>query len=113
MTPERYHADSHESGIFTFIAGLFLGAVGGAVAGLILAPKSGEELRQDANKLIQSLPSRVNSELTESNVRTQKFIERARYNIESRVGEFRKGQEASRQAKAKHAEEMASGYDFN
>lgn len=35
--------------------GMVLGAVGGAVAGLFLAPKAGKELRKDAQKLYDQL----------------------------------------------------------
>lgn len=100
-------------GIFTFLAGMTLGMLGGAVAGLLLAPKSGEELRADAQEFIRTLPDRVNDELHNPNTRTREFIEKTRYNIETQVGKVKKDREADRMAKAKQAEEIAAGYDFN
>ena len=100
-------------GIFTFLAGLTLGMLGGAVAGLLLAPKSGEELRADAQEFIRTLPDRVNNEIRNPNTKTREFIEKTRYNIEHQVGKVKKDREADRLAKAKHAEEVAAGYDFN
>ena len=35
----------------SFMKGLFLGAIAGAAAGILLAPKSGEETREDLKKL--------------------------------------------------------------
>jgi gas vesicle protein len=100
-------------GIFTFLAGMTLGMLGGAVAGLLFAPKSGDELRADAQDFFRTLPGRVNDELRNPNTRTREFIDRTRYNIESQVGKVKKNREADRQAKAKHAEELAAGYEFN
>lgn len=100
-------------GIFTFVAGMTVGLLGGAVAGLLLAPKSGEELRADAQTFIRNLPNRVNDELNNPNTRTREFIAKTRYNIENQVGKVKKDREADRLAKAKNAEELAAGYDFN
>lgn len=100
-------------GIFTFLAGMTLGMLGGAVAGLLFAPKSGDELRADAQDFIRTLPGRVNDELRNPNTRTREFIDKTRYNIEAQVGKVKRNREADRQAKAKHAEELAAGYEFN
>lgn len=100
-------------GIFTFLAGMTLGMLGGAVAGLLFAPKPGNELRADAQDFISTLPGRLNDELKNPNARTREFIERTRYNIEAQVGKVKRSREAERQAKAKQAEELAAGYEFN
>ena len=100
-------------GIFTFLAGMALGMIGGGIAGILFAPKSGDELRADANAFVRSLPGRVNDELHNPNAKTREFIEKTRYNIESQVGKVRKDRDADRMAKAKRAEEIASGYEFN
>lgn len=36
---------------FSFIKGLFIGAIAGAAAGILLAPKSGKETQEDIKKL--------------------------------------------------------------
>ena len=36
---------------FSFLRGLFLGAIAGAAAGILLAPKSGKETQEDLKKL--------------------------------------------------------------
>jgi len=102
-----------DDGILTFLAGMALGILGGGIAGILLAPKSGDELRDDFNIFVRSLPSRVNEEFRNPNTRTREFIEKTRYSIENQVGKVKKDRDAGRMAKAKHAEEIASGYDFN
>jgi gas vesicle protein len=106
-----HRADS--DGIFTFIAGMTLGMVGGTLAGILFAPKSGDELRADAHTFVRNLPTRFNDELRNPNTRTREFIDKTRYNIESQVGKVKKDRQADRMAKAKRAEELASGYEFN
>ncbi|MCE3235445.1 MAG: hypothetical protein K0Q50_1625 [Vampirovibrio sp.] len=102
-----------DDGIFTFLAGMALGMLGGGLMGILFAPKSGDELRADANAFVRSLPSRVNEEFSNPHTRTREFIDKTRYSIENQVGKVKKDRAADRMAKAKHAEEIASGYDFN
>jgi gas vesicle protein len=90
-----------------------LGMLGGGLAGILFAPKSGDELRADANAFMRSLPSRVNEELSNPRTRTREFIDKTRYSIENQVGKVKKDRAAGRMAKAKEAEELASGYEFN
>ena len=102
-----------DDGIYTFLAGMALGMLGGGLAGILFAPKSGDELRADANAFVRSLPSRVNEELSNPHTRTREFIDKTRYSIENQVGKVKKDRAAGRMAKAKEAEELASGYEFN
>ncbi|WP_373532420.1 YtxH domain-containing protein [Vampirovibrio sp.] len=111
MSQESYKSDS--DGILLFLAGMALGMVGGGLAGILFAPKSGDELRADANAYVRGLPGRMNDELHNPNARTREFIDKTRYSIESQVGKVKKDRDADRMAKAKKAEELASGYDFN
>jgi gas vesicle protein len=103
----------NDDGIFTFVAGLTLGLLGGTLAGILFSPKSGDELRADAYRVARALPGRVNNELTNPGTRTRTFIDKTRHRIEDRVGKVKKDLEADRMAKAKRAEELASGYEFN
>lgn len=111
MANQSYKSDS--DGILLFLAGMALGIVGGGLAGILCAPKSGDELRADANAFVRSLPGRMNEELQNPNARTREFIEKTRYSIENQVGKVKKDRDADRMAKAKKAEELASGYEFN
>jgi gas vesicle protein len=102
-----------DDGILTLLAGMALGMIGGGLMGILLAPKSGDELRADANAFVRSLPNRVNDEFRNPNTKTREFIEKTRYSIESQVGKVKKDRDAGRMAKAKEAEELATGYDYN
>jgi gas vesicle protein len=102
-----------DDGILTFLAGMALGMIGGGLAGIMLAPKSGDELRSDANAFVRSLPSRMNEEFKNPNAKTREFIDKTRYSIENQVGKVKKDRDAGRMAKAKEAEEIATGYDYN
>ncbi len=111
MANESYKSDG--DGILLFLSGMALGILGGGLAGVLFAPKSGDELRADANAFVRSLPGRMNEELHNPNARTREFIEKTRYSIENQVGKVKKDRDADRMAKAKKAEELASGYEFN
>lgn len=52
------HDDQDKS---TFGAGLVLGAIIGAVAGIFLAPKSGKEMREDAASSLKDIHHKINS----------------------------------------------------
>lgn len=104
---------ANDDEIFAFLAGMILGMLGGSLLGILYAPKSGDQIRSDVSGFTRGLAGRMNDELSSSNQRTRGFIEKTRYNIENRVGKVRKDRAAGRMAKAKHAEEVASGYDFN
>jgi gas vesicle protein len=103
--------DRQES-TFSFIAGLMLGLLGGGMLGLLFAPKSGDELRSDINEFVKELPDKLNDEFRNPNTRTREFIAKTRYNIETQVGKVKRDMQADRMAKAKLAEEMASGYEY-
>ena len=49
----------NNSDIDSFLKGLVLGVVGGAVAGILLAPKSGVETREDIKRLTLELKDKA------------------------------------------------------
>jgi gas vesicle protein len=111
VSAESYKSDG--DGILLFLAGMALGMVGGSLAGVLFAPKSGDELRADANAFVRGLPGRMNNELKNPSARTREFIDKTRYSIENQVGKAKKDRDADRMARAKKAEELASGFEFN
>ena len=107
-------ARDNDDDISAFMLGLVAGLAGGAMMGVLFAPKSGDELREDINEVAQNLPRRLNDEMKNPQSRARSFIDRTRYNIESQVDRVKRDIEADRMARAKQAEEMASGnYEYN
>lgn len=106
-------AKDNDDGIAAFMLGLLAGLAGGAVLGVLFAPKSGEEMREDLGDLTQNLPKKLNDEINNPQSKAREFIDRTRYNIESQVDKVKKDIEADRMARAKRAEETASGYEYN
>ena len=57
-----------------FILGGLLGALAGAIGGLLLAPKSGRETREDIVRLANELSKRVKSSTSELNARVREVF---------------------------------------
>ena len=106
-------AKQSEDSLVPFVLGLVAGAIGGAVVALLLAPKSGEELRENMQDYLSHIPDKIDDELKNPQGKTREFIDRTRYNIENTVDKVRAERKADRLSKARQAEEMASGYEFN
>lgn len=58
----------------SFLKGLAFGAVAGAVAGILLAPKSGEETRKDIQKLAVNLKDKATDVYSEARVKVEKKV---------------------------------------
>ncbi len=54
------NADDDRGVLFSVLAGIGIGVLVGAAAGLLLAPKSGEETRDDLIKTMNELSDKVN-----------------------------------------------------
>lgn len=59
-----------------FLAGM-LGAVAGAIGGLLMAPKSGKETREDIMNLAVELSKKVQTEATETKTRVKEVFGKA------------------------------------
>ena len=59
----------------SFLAGFLMGALGGVVAGLLLAPKSGKEMRADIAKVSKELGLKVKNEYLEARALMKEKIE--------------------------------------
>lgn len=106
-------ARNDSDNLTSFLLGLFCGVAGGALLGILFAPKSGDALREDMKDFVSHMPERVNNELTTQDSRTRKFIDKTRYNLENQVDRIKQDMKADRMARAKRAEELASGYEYH
>jgi gas vesicle protein len=74
----------------SFFKGLIIGAIGGAVAGILLAPKSGEETREDIKKLAVDLKDKATD-----------LYDNARKEVEKKIAQVKKAGEKLDEAKYK------------
>jgi gas vesicle protein len=89
--------DSEDRGVLiSVLAGIGIGVLVGAVAGLLLAPKSGQETRDELGKALNDLSNRV-SDLghTVSN-KVSHVVDRTRAQVVQKLGEVPpEGEEAT------------------
>ena len=76
-----------------FIAGTLLGVITGILAGLVLSPRPGKEIRQEIIKKVS----------TDSMLKVK-------YSLESQMNKINKALQAGKLAAAKEKEEAESGY---
>ena len=95
----------------SFGIGILAGVLGGIVAGFLLSPKTGEEMRRElkikADKLIKETPSKA-VEAKKTNIAS---IEKLQYAIEARFNQVIDAIKAGRMAAAKRKEEMEAGFN--
>lgn len=84
-----------------FVGGVLLGAAIGAVAGLLVAPRTGRETRRILKKSADALPELVEDLATSVNLQADRLSETALVNWDHTLTRLREaiaaGQEASRQ----------------
>jgi gas vesicle protein len=72
------HHTSHESGGHTFLSGLLFGAAVGAAVGLLLAPRSGAEVRGQVVKSASNLRKRIGNSYGSASSKVADAVERGR-----------------------------------
>ena len=81
-----------------FVIGFFLGALAGAVAALLMAPESGEELRADIREKGVELQGQATQLAEQTRAQVEEAQERGRIVLAENV---KKAQQAVQQAQAK------------
>jgi gas vesicle protein len=104
--------DQHDNHSFDLPFGLILGLLGGALAGILFAPKPGKELQEDLQQLVNKLPTDVNTGLSRSKYHYQELVGKTRDSIETEMARRTQKKQANRMAKAKQREELEAGYDY-
>lgn len=72
--------------IVSVLAGIGIGVLVGAVAGLLLAPKSGEETRNDLGKSMNDLSDKVNELGRTVKQQVTSVVERTRAQMAQKMG---------------------------
>ena len=91
----------HGSSGLEFIAGLFLGGLVGVIAGLMLAPKSGEEIRSELAERGIELRGEIQKRASELQDKVPAFVDEQRARVEDAI-------EKGKDAAAKKRQEILS-----
>lgn len=101
-------ARDEEKGVgLHFLAGIGLGALVGAVAALLLAPKSGAETRQDISNAADELREKANKMVQDLSQSSEELVKKSRELIEATKERVQGAVEAGKQAVARKRGEMA------
>jgi len=99
-------SDNRSGSSGSFIGGLLIGAVAGAVTGLLIAPRSGRETRQLLKKSADALPELAEDLSTSVQLQADRLSESALRNWDGTLGRLREaiaaGVEASQRERQEH-----------
>ncbi len=102
---------SEKNNSISFGLGLIAGVVGGIIAGVLYAPKPGEESRKELKNVIDDLNEKHSPEIKEAKQQALESIDLAKYKLER---QFRKLSHMFKSRKLRKAKEMEDiEYDFN
>jgi gas vesicle protein len=99
-------SDNRSGSSGLFVGGLFIGAVVGAVAGLLAAPKTGRETRQLIKKSADALPELVEDLSSSIQLQTDRLSERTLRNWDGTLGRLREAIAAGVDASQREIQEM-------
>jgi gas vesicle protein len=99
-------SDNRSGSSGLFVGGLFIGAVVGAVAGLLAAPKTGRETRQLIKKSADALPELVEDLSSSIQLQTDRLSEKTLRNWDGTLGRLREAIAAGVDASQREIQEM-------
>ena len=90
------NSDDERSVLVSVLAGIGIGVLVGAVAGLLLAPRSGQETRDELGKSINDLSDKLSDLGKNVSSKVSTFADRTRAQMTQKLGEMpAEGEEAS------------------
>ena len=102
---------SKEDSSISFGVGMLLGVVGGVIAAILYAPKSGEETRKDVENVVTDIAQKYAPEIQEAKRQALTSIDVMRYKLEQKYNKINESIKAKQIAKAKEKE--YSDYEVN
>ena len=102
---------SKEDSSISFGVGMLLGVVGGVIAAILYAPKSGEETRKDVENVVTDMDQKYAPEIQEAKRQALTSIDVMRYKLEQKYNKINESIKAKQIAKAKEKE--YSDYEVN
>ena len=102
---------SKEDNSIAFGVGLLAGVIGGVVAAILYAPKSGEETRKNVENAVSNLAEKYTPEIQEAKKQALTSIDVMRYRLEQQYNKINDTIKAKQIAKAKEKE--SNEFDIN
>ena len=102
---------SKDKSSFGFGMGLLAGVVGGIVAGVLFAPRSGAEMREKVKETVCDLAEKHSPAVNEAKKQALESMDLLKYKLERQYKKFSNMVKSKKMRKAKELEEL-SDYDF-
>ncbi len=96
-----------KSVVLNFLAGMGLGALIGAVAALLLAPKSGSETRQDIVSATEDFRVKANKAVNDISQSSEELVKKSKDLLESTKERVQQAVDAGKQAISSKKEQMS------
>ena len=97
---------------FAFGMGLLAGVVGGIIAGVLYAPKSGEESREQIKNTACELYEKHSPAIKEAKKQALENVDLMRYKLERQLRKFNNMIKSKKLQKAKELEEVDDEYNY-
>lgn len=97
---------------FAFGMGLLAGVVGGIIAGVLYAPKSGEESREQIKNTACELYEKHSPAIKEAKKQALESVDLMRYKLERQLRKFNNMIKSKKLQKAKELEEVDDEYNY-
>ncbi|MHB1189748.1 MAG: YtxH domain-containing protein [Armatimonadota bacterium] len=98
--------DEERNVLLSVLAGIGLGAIVGAAAGLLFAPKPGEETRESIMRAADQLKKRAEGVVSEFGTSAEDLVQKSRELVESTRTRVQQAVESGRQAMSEKKEEL-------
>lgn len=95
----------------SFGLGLLAGVVGGIIAGVLYAPKSGEKSRKELKEIIDDFNEKHSPEINDAKKQAFETIDLVKYKLERQYRKLSHMLKSKKLQKAKELEDIE--YDFN
>ena len=102
---------SKEDNSISFGMGLLTGVLGGVVAAILFAPKSGAETREDIKNCVNDFAEKHAPEIKEAKKQALESLDMMKYKLEKQYNKINSHIKAKKMAKAKELEDRT--YDIN
>jgi len=100
-----------EDNSLSFGLGLLAGILGGVVAAIMYAPKSGSETREDIKNCVNNFAEKHAPEIKEAKKQALESLDMMKYKLEKQYNKINSHIKAKQMAKAKELEDQT--YDLN